>query len=767
MAKEKIKILYIDDYDLDRELVKDALEKEHGGFEVTEACNRQEFESLLKTQTFDVVLSDFNIAGFEGLQVLYRVRRHDPRIPVIIVTGTGSEEIAVMALKRGASDYVIKRPVHIRKLPQTIFAAIEKQALREQREQAQVERERLMSAVEHVGEMVVITDINGTIQYANPAFADITGYGVQEAIGQNPRILKSGQHPAMFYQMLWNTLLSGKRWAGRLINKRKDGALYTAECSVSPVMDPAGIIVNFVWIARDVTEKIELERMLQQSQKLEAIGNLAGGIAHDFNNILSSIIGFTELSLDHVEKNSIIEDNLQEIYTAGKRAKELVRQILAFSRQSDREVKPVQVGKIVDEVLKLVRSTLPVTIDIKQKTGSDSLIMGDATQIYQILMNLCTNAAHAMENMDGVLEVSLNDMAIDNGSGMHLMDLKPGNYIKIKVSDTGVGISPDIIDLIFDPYFTTKGPVEGTGMGLALVRSIVESYGGKIVVDSTLGKGSTFMIFLPTVTTGRISHHPYEPQKLPFGSERILFVDDEVPIAKIGRLILRQLGYSVETRTCAVDALTLLRSRPDDFDLVITDMTMPNMSGGRLAIELSKIRAEIPVILCTGYSKNISDDLVAQKNVKAIIYKPIVKAELATIIRNVLDDRVFTGAGERILLIDDDEALLRSYSMILTERGYEIQSFRDPIEALAAFKDKPHHCDLVITDLSMPKMAGDKLAQYLLNIRPGLPIVLLTGRDEKIAKTEASTTGIKKYGSKPIGKKELSKLVHDVLKNQD
>jgi signal transduction histidine kinase/CheY-like chemotaxis protein len=402
--------------------------------------------------------------------------------------------------------------------------------------------------------------------------------------------------------------------------------------------------VAHLQVATDITQLKELqekqviaESQLRQVQKMEAIGNLAGGIAHDFNNILSSIIGFTELALDEVEKESTLEDNLQEVYTAGKRARDLVKQILAFARQSEDNVKPIQVNTVVEEVLKFIRSSLPSTIEIKQDIASDSLIMGNTTQVHQILMNLCTNAAHAMEAEGGTLDISLTDITLDSASNKTRLALKPGDYIRLRVGDTGVGIPLDNINVIFDPYFTTKAPGKGTGMGLATVHGMVESYGGKIAVESRPGQGAVFTIYLP-ITTKRRARHPHESAALPSGAEHILFVDDEAPIAKMGSQILEGLGYAVTTRTSSIEALELFRSMSDDFDLVISDMTMPNMTGEALAVEMMAIRPDIPVILCTGYSNKISDESASDIGVKAVAYKPIIKSDLAKTVRRVLDE---------------------------------------------------------------------------------------------------------------------------------
>ena len=387
---------------------------------------------------------------------------------------------------------------------------------------------------------------------------------------------------------------------------------------------------------QDITERQNLQTRLRRAQKLEAIGTLAGGIAHDFNNILSAIIGYTEIALSSLEENAALHDNLQQVYAAGLRARDLVRQILAFARQSKEELKPIRLDKTVHEVLKFIRSSVPTTIKIQRSIESDSVIMGNVTHVHQMLMNLCTNAAQAMEAEGGMLKVTLRDVKIDGGSAKKKTALRPGEYVEITVADTGIGIPPDVIESIFDPYFTTKEPGEGTGMGLALVHGIVESYGGEIAVDSRPGEGTVFSIYLPQIKrqeeiTAR------EAEIIPDGTEHILYIDDELPLARMGGRILKGLGYAVTTRTSSVEALELFRAKPDEFDLVITDMTMPNMTGDQLAAELMKIRFDIPIILCTGYSKKISARTASDIGIRAFAYKPVVRADLAQTVRRVLD----------------------------------------------------------------------------------------------------------------------------------
>jgi CheY-like chemotaxis protein len=369
---------------------------------------------------------------------------------------------------------------------------------------------------------------------------------------------------------------------------------------------------------------------------MESIGNLAGGIAHDFNNILASILGFCELALDDAEKGSPMEDNLQEIYVGGMRAKEIIKQILAFARQSDEEVKPTRVDTIVIEALKLIRPSTPTTIEIRQEIASSSLVMGNATQLHQIILNLCTNAAQAMRESGGIMEVSLKDVVIREDEKNIPAGLKKGKYIELVISDTGCGIAPEHLGLIFDPYFTTKATGEGTGMGLAMVRGLVDSYGGTILVTSTPSIKTVFTIYLP-VTSDLDNTSIPEPAEVIRGSESILFVDDEPSLAQMGKRILESLGYSVTSSTSSLEALDLFKAEPNRFALVITDMTMPHMTGDTLAMELKRIKEDIRIILCTGYSNTISPEIAKDIGFNAFSYKPFTKVDLARTVREVLD----------------------------------------------------------------------------------------------------------------------------------
>jgi len=394
--------------------------------------------------------------------------------------------------------------------------------------------------------------------------------------------------------------------------------------------------LNFV---RDITFEKRLEAQLLQAQKMEAIGTLAGGIAHDFNNILSSVIGYTELALEEVSKGSVLDSNLREVLKAGRRARDLVKQILAFSRQSDRELRPLEISPIVKETLKLLRASLPSTIKIHQNVGNKlGTVMTDPTQINQILMNLCTNAAHAMGESGGTLEVGLDKVEVDTELSLRFTGLTPGSYLKLTVSDNGHGMSPEVKERIFDPYFTTKEKGEGTGLGLAMVHGIVKSHRGAITVYSEPDMGSTFHVYLPVIERETDPDMRSE-ETVPTGTERILFVDDEQPIVDIAKQMLEHLGYGVVTRTSSVEALELFRRNPEAFALVITDMTMPNMTGEEFANEIMFIRPDIPIILCTGFSRSITEEKAKVMGIQAFIMKPILRQELAETIRRVLDGK--------------------------------------------------------------------------------------------------------------------------------
>ncbi len=385
------------------------------------------------------------------------------------------------------------------------------------------------------------------------------------------------------------------------------------------------------------TARGEIESQLRQAQKMEAIGTLAGGIAHDFNNILSAIIGYTDLALDEASADPALVDYLSQVAKAGRRAKNLVTQILALSRQAKSELMPVQIHLIVKEALKLIHSILPSTIKIHQRINTFGKVLADPGQIHQIFMNLATNAYHAMRETGGKLEVALAEAVVDATDDGPVGRLAPGPYLVLSISDTGIGMDSNVLARIFDPYFTTKGKGEGTGLGLAVVHGIVESLGGTITVKSVPGQGSTFKVYLPKLEK-EIQAVPAEKEiSIPKGNERILFIDDEPVLTKMANRMLESLGYRVTIFNNSIEALERFQNEPAAFDLVITDMTMPRITGDVLAVEIMKIRTDIPVIVCTGFSERINMEKAKKMGVRALLIKPLSKTEMAMRIREVLD----------------------------------------------------------------------------------------------------------------------------------
>jgi PAS domain S-box-containing protein len=502
----------------------------------------------------------------------------------------------------------------------------------------QTEEESLLlaTAIEHAAESVIISNSIGTIQYVNPAFEQLSGFSREDIVGQNFRILRSDKHNKGFYKDMWEVISQGNIWSGYITSRMKDGTLREFETKISPVQNSLGDIVSFVFVNRDATQEKVLEAQLQQAHRIQSIGTLAGGIAHDFNNILSAIIGYTELTIDYLENGSLPYNNLQEVLEAGERAKGLINQILTFSRQSKQDLKPLQLKLIVKEVLKLIRATLPATIEIHQDLQSDAAILGDQIKIHQVLMNLCTNASHAMQEKGGVLSASLSEVELDFSFRIKHFDIKPGSYLKLSISDTGHGMPGKILEHIFDPFFTTKEKGQGTGMGLSVVHGIVKSHNGTIHVYSEPGEGSTFNIYFPIIEK-QLEQKIRIEKSIPTGTERILFVEDEESLLNMGKQLLVSLGYNVTTRINSIEALKLFKTRPDTFDLVITDLTMPNMTGDELAEKLMAIRPDIPVILCTGFSTRITEKKAKNMGIRAFILKPLIRKDIAETIRKVLD----------------------------------------------------------------------------------------------------------------------------------
>ncbi|MFP5213276.1 MAG: PAS domain S-box protein, partial [Acidobacteriota bacterium] len=506
--------------------------------------------------------------------------------------------------------------------------------------------ERYRRLIETASDIIFSVSDEGLVTSLNPAFVRMTGWSCEEWIGKPFEAIIHHEDREATLGRLRRSARGESVPPSEFRLLTRDGGSIVVETISAPQIEDGRIVGQF-GIARDVTDRKQtaekqkrLETQLRQSQKMEAIGTLSGGIAHDFNNILGVMIGFTQLAGLAVPQGNKAQEHLQDVLKAGRRAKDLVTQILSFSRQREQEYRPVAIDLVVREALKMLRSSLPSTIEIQANVASTSMVLADATQIHQLLMNLCTNASHAMREHGGMLEVSLMDIFIDDPFVDRNPEFKVGPHVRLSVCDTGYGMSREVMERIFDPYFTTKAPGEGTGLGLAIVHGIVKNHGGGITVYSEVGRGTTITVYLPRLGEEDRSFAGIDGESmknLPTGSESILFVDDEEGLCASGLQILTMLGYSVYAETSSVNALEVFRARPDDFDLVVTDLTMPKMTGIDLATELHRIRPDLPIILCTGFSQTITSEKASTLGICEIVLKPVVLQEMAETIRRVLD----------------------------------------------------------------------------------------------------------------------------------
>jgi PAS domain S-box-containing protein len=507
------------------------------------------------------------------------------------------------------------------------------------RKRAEGARALLETAIHQAAEAIVITRTDATIEYVNPAFEQVSGYTKEEAIGRTPSILKSGMQAESTYDELWSTITRGDIWSGRFINKRKNGTLYEAECTISPVRDSTGAISNYVGVSKDVTRESQLEKQMRQIQKLEAIGTLAGGIAHDFNNILSAMLGYTELAKNEVEENSRTWDDLEHVLQACYRARDLVSQILTFSRQTEHSVTPLSIHLVVKEAMKLLKATIPSTIEIVESIDVKSgLVLSDPTLIHQIVMNLCTNAYQAIKDQGhGQISVTLAPFEVNSAFAEFHPPLKPGPYIRFAVEDTGIGMDAATVDRIFEPFFTTKPLGQGTGLGLSTVHGIVVAQEGGIFVDSELGKGSRFEVYLPRclrtpAPTLRAANLP------PRGNgERALVVDDEPAIVRLVQRMLAGHGYAADVFTSSVEAIEAFKKAPEKYALVVSDFTMPAHTGKELAQIVRSIRSEIPVIIMTGFSEKLVQEGTIDPSISKLVLKPLSRSELLQAVHDVLN----------------------------------------------------------------------------------------------------------------------------------
>ena len=635
------------------------------GFQIIVAGNSETALALARTKQPDLILLDAILPGIDGFQTCYRLKEDGKtsHIMVIFMTGLTQTENKLRGFDLGAVDYITK-PFHqeellarvtthlkLKDLTENLEEKVQSQTrellrannrlqkkIEERKKAGAALREsesRYRTVIENSNDGIVILEA-GKIVFFNKKLLSMLGYEHhEELIGKGVEVLF---HPDEKERIC---RYNKRREAGRPApeqyearGKTKDGQnIYFGVSATRITYQNRIAVLGFL---KDLTRHKRLERQLQQSQKMEAIGTLAGGIAHDFNNILNIIIGHTELLMldDTIQEGSV--KYLHRVMAASHRASDLVHQILTFSRQKGMEAKPLKISVLIKEILKMLRASLPSTIEIREEIKDlESQVMADSTQIHQVMLNLCTNAAYAMPEQDGLLQVTLERIEITQADALNLTN---GPYLKLSVCDNGTGMDTATQKRIFDPYFTTKKLGEGTGLGLAVVHGIITAYKGTIKVASQPGSGSQFDVYLPVIENPEVDEETeLTLEELPRGQEHILFVDDEEMVVTLYEDMMTFLGYRITATSSSQDAWQMFEANPDSFDMVITDFTMPHMAGDELSKKMISLRPDIPIILCTGHSNRLTSEEIEQIGIRQFLMKPMILDHLAFTIRDVLD----------------------------------------------------------------------------------------------------------------------------------
>jgi len=627
---KKTGVLIVDDETELCDKLKNILEAQWDNYHIFTAYSGAEALTVLEKEDIDVLVSDIRMPGMNGIELMKKTNELQRDIRTLVLTGHGDFDNAVDALRLGADNY-IKKPVSAEFLHFAIMNSYEKKELNRKLRESEAQFRSIFEQNSAV--MLLISPETGSIVNANTASSSFYGYTVPEMTSM--KITDINMLPQEQVRKEMQSARLGEKKAFVFPHRLKNGEVRTVEVHSTP-LNIKGHTLLFS-IIHDIEEQEKLRVRLRQAQRMEAIGTLAGGIAHDFNNILYPIIGYSEMTLDDLPQGSTARSNLEQVLKASFRAKELVRQIITFTRQGDSERAAVSLQHIIRESLQFLRATLPSTVEVSQYIDNTCRqVLADAGQIHQVMMNLCINAYHAMGEKGGTLEVRLKETAFLPQDSLSYPDMKPGAYLKLSISDTGHGMDSKVMERIFDPYFTTKEIGKGTGLGLSVVHGIVRSHKGHIEVYSEPGKGSAFHIYLPMIED-KARDKRITDQPVPGGKERILLVDDEIQIVEMMSYVLGHLGYTVSARTSSLEALEIFRSSPQSFDLVITDMTMPNMTGLELSEELMRIRPDIPILLCTGFSERVTEKKIKESGIRELLMKPAPIKEIADAVRRILD----------------------------------------------------------------------------------------------------------------------------------
>jgi two-component system cell cycle sensor histidine kinase/response regulator CckA len=635
-------VLLVGNQEEDFFLIREILERTNSTLaaDLDHAHSVEEAKLMLQQKTYGLVLFEHETGDAEAVHLVAEFLHAGVTVPFILLTENADEKTVAEVIKGGTWNRVARSQLDGATLIRTIRNTLAMHSLQQDQHVAEESLRKLSRAVEQSADAVMVTNHQGIIEYVNPAFEALTGYQREEVCGQTPRILKSGEQGPEVYQEMWKTILAGNVYRGILANRKKNGESYYVEQSISPVRDAAGSITHFISNGRDLTERMRLEAQLLQSQKMDAIGNLAGGVAHDFNNLLTIITSYAELALDAVPQSSPLEAKIHEILLAARRAAELTRQLLAFSRKQPQALRVADLNQVIGRI----SNTLPRLIgeDIEFTfVGGEGLGRArvDPLQIEQILMNLAANAGDAMPQ-GGHLRIETSDVRLDD----EYIDCKPavippGRYVLITVTDDGTGIPPEHLPHIFEPFYTTKPLGQGTGLGLATVYGIVKQNKGFIWAYSEPAMGTVFKIYLPCVRGRDPSDAVGEVKtaSVTRGSETVLLVEDEPAVRRATAEFLSLQGYTVLEAKDGLDALSVAKGHGSTIHLLVTDVVMPNMSGGQLAMELAQLRPETKLLFVSGYAgKTVLDHKVVDLETN-FLQKPYTLKQFSLKIRAALN----------------------------------------------------------------------------------------------------------------------------------
>jgi len=638
-----LRVLLVGSREEDFFLIREILQRNRAflSAELEHSTSLEEARTILQHRDYSLILFQNETGDAEAASLLSEVTQNRRAIPFVVLTENADEAAVAEIIQSGAYDCVDRASLNGANLVRTIRCAMRLHFAQAQRQAAEQSLRKLSCAVEHSADTILVTNSEGKMEYANPAFEAVTGYAFEEIIGKDQQLLASDRNLPVLYRELWETIRAGDKTKNIAVKRKKNGDVYYSEESVSPIRNADGKVTHYVCNGRDLTERLRIEAELVQSQKMDAIGRLAGGVAHDFNNLLTIITSYSELALDSVAPGSAAQTRIQEILSAAHRAAELTRQLLAFSRKQPQALRVAELNPVVSGFMKTLHRLIGEDIELVFQGGED-------------LMNLAANARDAMPR-GGRFLVQTSNVQLDQEYVDRKRAIIPvGRYAVLTASDTGSGIPAEHLPHVFEPFFTTKPSGKGTGLGLATVYGIVKQNQGFVWVYSEPGMGATFKIYFPCVPDrpGVVSVLPESEEKKNYGKETVLLVEDEGPLRRAAVEFLRLRGYTVLEATNGMEALSIGRTHAASIHLTITDVVMPLMSGGELARELGNIRPEIKVLFVSGYpGQTVIDHKVADVG-NYFLQKPFTLSQLAKTVRKVLDsgladpNQVSAGSGE-------------------------------------------------------------------------------------------------------------------------